>query len=187
MNERFLELLCKHRARLALLPMLLVLGAAADCDVLQDDGRLDSPCNAARVEVAGAWSLEFSGTRESCRDPGLNGSFRLVGALPLSLAETPVEGPPNEAVISGEVDGTPAGTRVDVEGSMRGRCMELRLTERSAEGTSNRSTLYTFDGVVGEGGYVTGRFTGEGPESCRTRGSFTLDPQDTPTSGSMVP
>lgn len=158
-----------------LLFAVAVAGYSAGCD--DGDGVYfpTNECSGERAELATEWRLSFAGHRSGCRDGGLNGSFRLVNDLDFTINSLPDRETENESALLGVMDDVPAGTEVVLEGRLIGQCVTLELEERPAEGSSGGTVTYSFVGEINQDGDILGIFSGRGPHSCQTDGSFYLD------------
>jgi hypothetical protein len=174
-------------ARLGWMTMVLAAGCFGGFGGCEDDPPVPDchrPHTGASLD--GEWRIEGNGKRSGCRDRRLVGDLRIETTLPLAIdaraepASGPATGPeprnePDAFVqrirradfaLGGEE--LPSGVRF--EGTVHGSCVELVIEEDLPRGDLLR---YELSGHIGSGGRVTGSFTGRGPESCITNGSFT--------------
>ena len=144
---------------------LLVLLASAcdpeDFGFRPEDALPDRTCVGAPVDMAGVWALSGRGRRSGCQDDLLNDpSFALRGeGIPVVQSD-------GRLSLAAEIPG------FELTGRIRGACVEATTTE-TVEG---RTTRYTWELVVDDaiGREADGRFTGSGPGTCETEGTFTL-------------
>lgn len=140
-----------------------------------DFGVDDAPyCDetAAVADVAGDWSLSAEGSRGDCADRTLDGELTLRSAAAFAVAA---------GAVSSEA-GRPAAALtlaraypVAFTGEVVGRCVRFRITEPNDAG----QIRYRFEGRFEDDDpdadrVVRGRFSGEGPGSCVSRGSFSV-------------
>jgi hypothetical protein len=175
--------------RLRPLAALVVLASIPCVPACIDDRVEPLTCDMAHVGevLSGTWRLRADGERVGCRDRRLEGDLELELSIPLDVTARAVatsgdptgEEPEHEADAfvqrirraDYELNADDMPDELELSGSTVGSCATIVLTERLPGGDS---LSYTLDGYIVSSGKVVGALSGEGPESCRVRGSFEL-------------
>jgi hypothetical protein len=153
----------------------VILGAAmlllASCELLSSSngppGNPTSPCSGAPLQsVAGGWDLRGTGTRRGCTKPQYEGSFQLRSAPGFRVMESQADAGTEE--VSLVLEGAPTG--FTFRGSAGGICLEFETRESVDEGMLE----FFFEGDLSGRSTVHGSFTGMGPASCVSEGTFEL-------------
>lgn len=126
-----------------------------------DDGTWGS-CVFDVLPVAGTWVLSGEGSRQACQPSYLDASRFSLAATPLVITQTSSE--------SFSLSSAPTGFRL-VGGELVVRCVRFRTVEDSERGP----ITYDWSGELQGPGRIEGTFSGSGPGSCTTRGSFRVD------------
>lgn len=125
---------------------------------------------APAADVAGDWTLSAEGSRGDCTDRTLDGELTLRSAAAFAVAASAVS---TEAGMPTASLTLARAYPVAFTGEVIGRCVRFRLTEPNDAG----QVRYRFEGRFEDddpdaGRAVRGRFSGEGPGRCVSRGSF---------------
>lgn len=152
---------------------LLVCGAclSAGCDWAGDsDADSGASCNIAgepAAQLGGTWSIEGSGSRTDCDQPGYDSESFELGVAGLDVRQSGAD-------LWLASDPSPSGGSFSLSGRVDGACVTFETTERW-EGKLRR---YSFRGRLSAGGWtntkVRGSFTGSGSDGCEVDGSFSL-------------
>ncbi|MBK6683035.1 MAG: hypothetical protein IPG45_01055 [Deltaproteobacteria bacterium] len=126
-----------------------------------EDGTWGS-CVFDELPIAGTWVLTGEGRREACQPSYLDAPRFSLAATPLVITQTSSE--------SFGLASPPSGFRM-VGGELLVRCVRFRTIEDSDRG----AITYDWSGEIEGPGRIEGNFTGSGPGSCATRGSFRID------------
>lgn len=140
--------------------VLLCTTLGACLDDLVDEGEPLCRTTSTAPEFGRSWVLRGFGTRSGCDDPRFEGDFTLGPSQSLSLQRA------EDGRLS--LEGSSA---LELGGQVEGGCVSLSTRESTAEGTLRFSFEGAYEPDFDE---VTGRFTGEGPGTCRLDGTFTL-------------
>jgi hypothetical protein len=111
--------------------------------------------------VQGTWRLHGSGKRSGCSDPALNTEDVELGSIPFRV---------HQAGYALTVEPASVTTPFDFDGTVGARCVRFHTVEPS--GTSE--IHYDFPGEFVGTRSIEGEYSGDGPGSCRSEGSFTL-------------
>lgn len=119
------------------------------------------------AQLAGQWTLTASGTRSACIDDGYDGDFSLGTSQELHVVQAT-----NDANEELGLEGPLlfSGGSFDLNGSVRGVCVDFSTTETGPSG----HVVYRFTGTVSDSGMIRGTFTGDGPSQCATEGTFSV-------------
>ncbi|MBI5507511.1 MAG: hypothetical protein HY903_02040 [Deltaproteobacteria bacterium] len=118
------------------------------------------------ADVSGTWLLSGRGSRTGCADKVLDGDFSLDGMVPLQVRQAPQAGLPDTLSLVETVD-VPPGTTFSFHGTVSGAAVRFNTVE---QGTGYR-LLFSFSGEA-SAAFVSGTFTGDGPEDCSATGTF---------------
>jgi hypothetical protein len=144
---------------------------SAGCELLDDlekpDLRGDSCSSATALATAsGTWQLQGFGKRDSCSDDLFDTDSLRLEAVPIVVTQV------DDVLTLGQPLSVPAGVSFDVVfEQVRGSCVDFVTTETSG----NTQIRYDFEGTVGSDGKIRGEFTGTGPGSCKSEGTFVID------------
>ena len=133
--------------------------ALSGCDPFEEDIRElnDCPPASPSAHLSGDWHLDGEGTRSECEEDHLNGAIDLRTARPLGITQD----------ASGNLTLTTALGGFAFTGHVFGSCVEF-VTDEGASGQ-----VMNFSGNA-SGSRVAGTFRGEGPGSCVSTGTFTV-------------
>jgi hypothetical protein len=170
----------------ALIVAAAIVGMPACVHDPSDDGYTCDMAHVGEV-LSGTWRLHADGERVGCDDRRLEGDLELELSIPLDVTAMAVatsgdptgEEPQHEADAfverirraDFELNADDMPDELELSGTTAGSCATIVLSERLPGG--DRLT-YTLNGYIVSSGQVEGTLTGEGPESCRVRGSFEL-------------
>jgi hypothetical protein len=153
-----------------LLPALLSLIALAGCDALLnsmhgDAGNFD-PCNLAggNASVAGSWTLRGTASRHDCDRATYNSDSVDVSSLGGALIVAQ-----DDAGLLRLADPVPEG--IEFSGTMRGSCVEFITSESGVRYEWGKDSGATVDRPQ----HISGKFEGEGPGTCTSTGSFSVE------------
>jgi hypothetical protein len=152
-----------------------------------DEAEAANPC--ARpytgASLDGEWELHAKGTRTDCRERRFEGELEIDTTVPLKIAAEaqatfrdagwPLAGNVSDAFVlrieraDFELSGDDLPRPITFSGVVRGSCVELTLTEQLPDGDSLH---YELSGALDAVGRISGNFTGQGPEQCRSEGRF---------------
>lgn len=137
--------------------------SAAACGIFdfEDPFRpLDEPrCEGEPVIATGDWRISGEGVRRECDDPQLN-----AGGLRIASAAIPVR----------QTGDTLETDALEGFAFTNGRISRSCVVFTTIEGTGERRVTIDWTGDVLSPTRIEGTFTGRGPESCRTTGTFTV-------------
>ncbi len=176
------------RATTAVCTMLAAIGLWGCGDELVGDEELRCDRAYTGSELEGRWELRGSGERIECEDRRLEGALTIETSTRVRVMteaqETtgPGSGPETDFEADAfvdrieradflveQTDGAP--DTLTVQGSVSGSCFRVHLEEELPDGDT---ISYDLDGFITRSGTAEGEFTGRGPESCTTAGTFTL-------------
>jgi hypothetical protein len=154
----------------------VALGGLGGCKVLDDALGIDSgapqdPCVplAAGEHLPSSWQIDGSGSRSSCSDPAFQGSFSLATKGHLDVT---YDADASIASATTDVGVTASAAGFTLQGSIRGSCLSFQTNEQVGDDV----VTYDFTGNIDSttGASASGTFTGVGPGTCTSSGSFTL-------------
>ena len=149
-----------------LVGLALLVAFASACEPLEaafvQDMPDDPACQGTVGLLSGTWEIEGSGERFDCDDSTFDASLFDLTSIPLEVVQT-------GAVLELSLDDPPPAFTF-FDGEVSGRCFEFRTSEDTPLGIID----YDWSGVVAaeDPPVLTGQFSGTGPGTCETRGSF---------------
>ena len=152
----------KDPVRLLLCVLLLLSACDELANAISQVDAYQDPCAGAPAEIQGTWTLHGQGARRDCEDRKLLSDSFSLQSVDLTIVQQ------GDAFGLGAGTGIP-GVRFAIEdASVNGICVRFR----TLEGEGGDEIVYAFDGRVSGFGRIDGAFSGTGPGSCTSAGSF---------------
>jgi hypothetical protein len=142
-----------------------LLDALDDHDALNDhDGGAASQAETPpAAQVAGRWTLRGEGSLSGCEQPRFDTAHFELSALQLHVDQTEDE----RLTLA-----SPPARGADQFHWVAGQVTADRISFSTREETRDGDIELFFEGRVEADAFFEGRFTGEGPAGCRSRGRF---------------